>query len=99
VFMVGCRDANAPLEIVLSIRPPASAHTAPNNQSRSNSVRDEADDRLRPEPPPEPPSPPPNQDPFNVGGPPTDPQQHMQEILQRQQKIDQEQPQQNNPQQ
>jgi hypothetical protein len=94
LFMVGCREADAPLEIVLSTRLTVSPHTAANNQNRN-----EADDQLKPEPPPGSASPPPNQDPFNIGGPPMDPQKHMEEILQRQHKIDQEQQQQNSQQQ
>jgi hypothetical protein len=97
VLMIGGRDADAPLEIVLSVRSPASPKTAANNQNRSISQHP------APEPPPnyppEPPPPQPNQDPFAKGEPPSDPMQLMQEILQRQQKIDQQQQQQNNTQQ
>jgi hypothetical protein len=95
VLMIGGHDAATPLEIVLSARLPASPQTAANNQNRS--------ERLEPEPkpnyPPEPPGPQQVQNPFGNGGPPRDQLQFMQEILQRQQKIDQQQNEQNNPQQ
>jgi hypothetical protein len=102
VLMIGSGDDDAPLEIVLSARSPASPQTATNNQNRSNSRQ------VEPEPqpayPPEPPRPQPIQNPFGNGEPPHDPLQFMQEILQRQQKIDQQpqqqqQDQQNDPQQ
>jgi hypothetical protein len=106
VLMIGNRDANVPLEIVLSARSPNSPQTAANNRGRSNSQDDETGKRPEPEPPPEHSAeasrPQPVQDPFSNGGPPRDPQQFMQEILQRQQLIDQQQQQQhdqqNNPQ-
>jgi hypothetical protein len=94
VLLVGGRDA--PLEIVLSARSPASLQTAANNLNPSNSEDEDAD------PPPEPPRPPPMKTPFGNGdsGSPETPQQIMQDILERQQKIDQQQQkQQNNPQQ
>lgn len=98
VFMIGGRDADAPLEVVLSASPPASPQTVANNRNRSNSEDDEAD------PPPEPPRSPPMETPFGNGdsGKPETPRQIMQDILDRQQKIDQQtqkQDQQNNPQQ
>jgi hypothetical protein len=99
VLMIGGRDSDAPLEIVLSARSAASPQTVANNQNRSNS------EQLEPEPqpnsPPEPPRPQPIQNPFGNGDPPRDSLQFMQEILQRQQQIDQkqqQQDQQNNPQ-
>lgn len=102
VLILGGRDAEPPLEIVLSARSPASPQTAANNQNSSNSENDEvplepdqqADDPTE-QPRPQPP------DPFATGTPtPHDPAQLMQEILQRQQKIDQQQQeQQNDPQQ
>jgi hypothetical protein len=95
VLLLGGRDADAPLEIVLSARSPASLQTAANNQSRSNPEDDEADKQ----PEPEPAGPQPIQNPFANGEPPRDPLQFMQEVLQRQQKIDQQQNQQNSPQQ
>jgi hypothetical protein len=95
VLLIGGRDADAPLEIVLSTRSPATLQTAVNNQHRSNSEDDEAGKQLEPEPP----GPQPVQNPFG-NGESRDPVQFMQEILQRQQKIDQQaQNQQNNPQQ
>jgi hypothetical protein len=101
VLMIGGGDDDAPLEIVLSARSPASQQTATNNQNRSNPQQ------VEPEPqpayPPEPLRPQSIQDPFGNGEPPHDPLQLMQEILQRQQKIDQQpqqqqQDQRNNPQ-
>jgi hypothetical protein len=99
VLIIGGRDTAAPLEIVLSARSPAGPQTAANNQNRCNS------EQLEPEPqpnyPPEPPRPQSVQNPFGNGEPPRHPLQFTQEILQRQQKIDQQQQQQqdqqNNP--
>ena len=100
VLMIGGRDAATPLEIVLSARLPAGPQTATNNQNRSTSKNDEAGKQPEPDPPPnyppEPPRPQANQNPFANGEPPRDPLQFMQEILQRQQKIDQQQQQQQN---
>ena len=98
VLMIGGRDTDALLEVVLSARSPASPHAATNNLNRSNSEDDDAD------PPPEPPRPSPMKTPFGNGdsGSPETQQQIMQDILERQQKIDQQQQkqdQQNNPQQ
>jgi hypothetical protein len=97
VLMIGGRESCAPLRIVLSARSPASPQTAANHQNRSNL------EQLAPEPqhdyPPEPARPQPIQNPFGNGEPPRDSLQFMQEILQRQQQIDQQQQdQQNNPQ-
>ena len=95
VLMIGGPGTDTPLKIVLSVRSPASPQTAANNQNRS--------EQSRPEPPPtyslEPPRPDPVQNPFGNGEPPRDQLQFMQEILQRQQKIDQQQQQEqeNNP--
>ena len=105
VLIIGGRDADAPLEIVLSARSPANPQAAANNQNRNNSKDNEAvkqlESKLEPNYPQEPSRPQPNQDPFANGGPQRDPLESMQEILQRQQKIDQQQQQaqQNNPQQ
>jgi hypothetical protein len=100
VLVIGGRDTDAPLEILLSVRSPAGPQTATNNQNRSNSKNDEAGKQPEPDPPPnyppEPPRPQANQNPFANGEPPRDPLQFMQEILQRQQKIDQQQQQQQN---
>jgi hypothetical protein len=96
VLIISGRDSDAPLEIVLSARLSASPQTSANNQNRGLE---------QPEPEPqrayssEPPRPQPVQNPFGNGEPPRDPMQLMQEILQRQQKIDQQQDQQNNSQQ
>ena len=102
VLMIRSPDTHAPLEIVLSARSPASPQTAANNQRRSNSKDDEASVQLKPEPPPdnlpEQSRSQPAQNPFANGEPPRDPLQFMQEILQRQQIIDQQQDQQKNPQ-
>ncbi|MGH9607040.1 MAG: hypothetical protein ACRD3N_15235 [Terracidiphilus sp.] len=98
VLMIGGRDADGPLEIVLSVSSPASLQRSGNNRNRSNSDDDEAD------PPPVPPRPPPMETPFGNGdaGKPENPQQIMEDILARQHKIDQvaqqQQDQQNNPQ-
>ena len=93
VLMIGGGDSDAPLEIVLSARSPANSQTVASNQNRSNS---QPEPEPQPNYPPEPPRPQPTQNPFGNGEPPRDPLQFMQEILQRQQKIDQQQ---NNPQQ
>jgi hypothetical protein len=103
VLMIGGRAVDAPLEIVLSARLPASPQTAANNQNRSNSKSNGAREPFKPDPPPdytaEAQPPQPIQNPFGIGEPSREPQELMQEILQRQQKIDQQQEQQNNPQQ
>lgn len=92
VLMIGGGDSDAPLEIVLSARSSATPQTAANNQNHSSSAQ------LEPEKPhdysPASPHPQPIQDPFGNGDPSRDPLQFMQEILQRQQKIDQQQQQQ-----
>jgi hypothetical protein len=103
LLMIGGRDADSPLEIVLSARSPASPQTVANNQNRSNSEEGKVGEQ--PEPGSQPdyslgqPRAQPNQNPFGNGDPPRDPSQFMQEILQRQQQIDQQQQQdqQNNP--
>jgi hypothetical protein len=103
VLMIGSRDADAPLEIVLSARSPASPQTVANNQNRDNSADDVARKQHEPEPPPVSPTEPSGtqsvQNPFGNGEPPRDSLQFMQEILERQQKIDQQQQQdqENNP--
>ena len=87
--MIGGRDA--PLEVDFFARSPASPQTDANSRNRSNPEDDDA------EPPPEAPRPPPMETPFGNGdsGKPENPRQIMQDILDRQQKIDQ----QNHPQQ
>jgi hypothetical protein len=100
VLMIGGREADAPLEVIFFVGSPASPQTAANNRNRSNPGDDDAAQPLEPEPPPAPPM----KTPFGNGdsGRPETPQQIMQDILDRQQKIDQPQPQkdqQNNPQQ
>jgi hypothetical protein len=98
VLMIGGRDTDAPLEVVLTLSSPASPQTAANNRNRSNPEDDDAADPLEPKPPP----PPPMKTPFGNGdsGSPETPQQIMQDVLGRQQKIDQrQQNQQNHPQQ
>ena len=90
VLMIGSRDADAPLEIVLSARSPAGTQTAANHQNRSSLEHDEAEPQ--PDHSLDAPSPQPSQNPFSNGAPsPGDPVQFMQEILQRQQQIDQQQ--------
>jgi hypothetical protein len=93
VLMIGGRDTGAPLEIILSARSPASPQADANNQPRNNSQLREPEPR--PNYPPEPPRPQSAQNPFGNGDPLRDPLQFMQEILERQQKIDQQQQQQN----
>jgi len=98
VLMIGGRDAGAPLEIVLTVNSAASPQAAANNRNRSSPADDGAADPPEPETPP----PPPMKTPFGNGdsGAPETQQQIMQDILDRQQKIDQQQQhQQNNPQQ
>jgi hypothetical protein len=90
VLVIGGRGTGTPLEIVLSVRSPASPQTETNNQNRNEQSKSEPP----PNYPPEPPRPEPVQNPFGNGEPPRDPMQFMQEILQRQQQIDQQQ---NNP--
>jgi hypothetical protein len=89
VLMIGGRDADAPLEVVLTVSSPAGPQSAANNQGRSNPEEDDAAEPPEPEPPP----PPPMITPFGNGdsGSPETPQQIMQDILDRQQKIDQQQ--------
>jgi hypothetical protein len=103
VLMIGGRDSDAPLAIVLSARSAISQQAAANNQNRTNSRESAASRRPEPEPPPnyalEPPRPQPIQDPFANGEPPRDSMQRMDEVLHRQEKIDQQQAQQNNQQQ
>jgi len=103
VLMIGGRDADAPLEVVFFVSSPASPQTATNNRNRSNPQDNVAAEPPEPEPPePEPPLVPPMKTPFGNGdsGSPETPQQIMQDILDRQQKIDQQQQdQQNHPQQ
>jgi hypothetical protein len=97
VLMIGCRDADAPLEIVLSLRSNISSQNIADNHNSSNLKDSERlEPERQPEYPPAPPSSQANQDPFNIGGPPSDPQQFMQEILDRQHQIDQQQQNQNN---
>jgi hypothetical protein len=97
VLMIGGRDTDAPLEIVLSVRPPASPQATSKVRNPGNPDDEDAD------PPPESPPPPPMVTPFGNGdsGKPENPQQVMQDILSRQPKIDQQQQekQQNYPQQ
>jgi len=96
VLIVGGPNADAPLEVVFLASSPAGPQTAVNNQNRSNPEDDDAD------PLPEAQRAPPLETPFGNGdsGKPENPQQIMQDILNRQHKIDQQQQeQQNNPQQ
>lgn len=87
VLMRNDQDTGAPLVIMLSVQPPAGQRAPAPDQRRT------------PEEAPEPPFVPPavasspeapNQDPFHNGGPNRDPVQSMQEILQRQQQIDEQ---------
>jgi hypothetical protein len=90
VLMIVGRDANTPLEIVLSAKSPADAQTAANR----NTPEDEPDPR--PDEPLEPPPPSTVQQQFAQGNnvKTTDPQQFMQDILDHQHKIDEQQQQQ-----
>jgi hypothetical protein len=97
VLMIEGRDADAPLEVVFFVSSLASPQTVANNRNRSNPEDDDAEP-LKPGPPP----PPPMKTPFGNGdsGAPETPRQIMQDVLDRQQKIDQQQQdQQNKPQQ
>jgi len=100
VLMIGGRDADAPLEIVLSARSPGSPQTAANRNTPGDD-----DPHPQPDEPIEPPLPLSVQQQFAAGNDvkTTDPQQFMQDILERQQKIDEQQQQetdqQNHPQQ
>lgn len=95
VIMRGSRNADMPLEIVLSARSPVSPQMAANSRARSYSqASKEPEPEQRPDDSSAVPSPKANQDPYNVGGPPRDPVQLMGEILQRQHVIDQQQEQQ-----
>jgi hypothetical protein len=87
VLMIGGRGADTPLEVFFFVTSPAGPQTAANIRNRSNLEADDAD------PPPEPPRPPPMETPFGNGdsGMPENQQQIMQDILDRQQKIDQQQ--------
>ena len=96
VLIVGGLNADAPLKVVFLASSPVGQQAAVNNQNRSNPEDDDAD------PPPEAQRAPPMETPFGNGdsGKPENPQQIMQDILDRQHKIDQQQQeQQNNPQQ
>jgi len=105
VVMIGGRDADPPLQIILSTRSSASSQTAVSNQNRSNSTDEVASEEPEPEPQPDnstdPAHPEQVQNPFRNGndGLPQEPEKFMQEILDRQHKIDQQQQQdqQNNP--
>ena len=92
VLIIGSRDTDVPLKIVLRTRLPQSPQMIANNRNRSYSAVSKP---IEPQRPPDDPSgtqnPLPNQDPYNVGGQQRDPVQFMQEILQRQQVIDQQQ--------
>lgn len=98
VLIIGGRDSYTPFEIVLSTRLSPSPQTVANNQNRS--ILEHAEPEPQRAYSSESPRPQPIQNPFGNGESPRDPVQLMQEILQRQQKIDQQQQdQQNNPQQ
>jgi hypothetical protein len=97
VLIIGGRDADTPLEVVFSVSSPASVQTAENNLNRSNPEDEDAADPPEPGPPPATAM----KTPFGNGdsGSPETPTQIMQDVLERQQKIDQQQQnQQNSPQ-
>ena len=89
VLMIGGRGGEAPLKIVLSTRVPIGARAVANNRNRGVSEEPAAP---KPEVQAESPSEP--VDPFAQGGPRRDPVEFMEEILNRQHKIDLEQEQQ-----
>lgn len=91
VLMVGSRNSDAPLKIVLSTRLPLGPQPAANSQNPSDPHVDDPP----PRPDDEASQPPPNQNPYSNGQPPPKDQvQFMDEILHRQQVIDQQQQQQ-----
>jgi len=99
VLIIGGRDADAPIEVDFFVSSPATSQTDANDRNRRNPEDDDAAE------PPESPAPPPPQmkTPFGNGdsGSPETPQQIMEDIFNRQPKIDQQmqhQEQQNNPQ-
>ena len=91
LLMFGSHGAHPPLTIVLSARLPLTPHTSTKVQMRrdAESIKPIEPDRQA-DNQPAPASSLTNQDPYNIGGPPRDPVQSMQEILQRQQLIDQQ---------
>lgn len=95
VLISGSRATGVPQEIVLSARSPIHEETAKNNLNRNYSEADrQVEPEQREEDSTEQAARQPNQDPFNIGGPPRDSVEFMQEILQRQNVIDQQQQQQ-----
>jgi hypothetical protein len=94
VLMIGGRDADAPLEVLFYVSSPSNSQTATIDQSLSNPEDDDTTEPLEPETPPAPAM----KTPFGNGdsGSPETPQQIMQDILDRQQKIDQQQKDQQN---
>ena len=97
VLIFGSRNAEVPLAIILSARSPVSPQMASSNRSHSYSqVSKPLEPERRPDDPSGAPSSQGNQDPYNVGGQQRDPVQFMQEVLQRQQVIDQQQQDQRN---
>jgi hypothetical protein len=98
VVMTGSRNGETPLEIVLSVRLPVTPQTVASRQNQQSSEDYRASEPLKPEPPPDYSAqtlaPQQNQNPFANGEAPHDPMQFMQEILQRQQRIDEQQQQQ-----
>jgi hypothetical protein len=93
VLMISSHDAGAPLEIVLSVRLHASPPTAASKLNRGNLAPLEPERQPNPSEAANSQS---NQNPFDVGGPPHDPLQFMQEILDRQHQIDLQQDHQDN---
>jgi hypothetical protein len=87
VLMIGGRGADDPLRVVFSASAAAGPQTAANNQGRGSPQDEDAADPPDPEPPPAPAM----KTPFGNGdsGAPETQQQIMQDILGRQQKIDQ----------
>ena len=94
ILMTGSRDGNAPMRIILSARTTGDPSAAVSHHDQVRPASHEA--HTTPEPDPqkdrsfEATAPRPPQDPFNIGGATRDPGEFMQEVLQRQQVIDQE---------
>ena len=101
VLMIGGRDTSAPLKIILSVRSAAGAQTAGNRTNYSAPVSEPPLPDPLPDQSSETASSQQSQNPFAAGEHPTDPAKFMEEILQRQHKIDEQaqQDQQNPPQQ
>lgn len=92
VLILESHDTDRPLTVVLSTRLPLSPQILTNSQARryTENIRPSEPDRPLSNAPATTSSPT-NQNPYDIGGSPHDPVQFMQEVLQRQQVIDQQQ--------